>query len=146
MPGNSSPRYFFNLKETDGLSPVFYLDIRKVKSAVPGVLSCRQPRVPARRNGHKDARGTRRHLSNNNDNGGAELLRKEGGAPNTGISLSLQPPVLTSPLADSRALSSSHKRVPPTLTRFSIFKKVPRLFKDSRSRRFKKKINLEPQS
>lgn len=50
---------------------------------MPGVLSCRQPRVPARRNGHKDAMGTRRHLSNNNDNSGAELLRKEGGAPNT---------------------------------------------------------------
>lgn len=107
---------------------------------MPGVLSCRQPRVPARRNGHKDAMGTRRHLSNNNDNSGAELLRKEGGAPNTRHFPSPCSLPLSHPPWQTRESSPLHiNACHPPLTRFSIFKKVPRLFKDSRSRRFKKK-------
>lgn len=60
--------YFFNLKKKKprGLdSPIFYLDISKVKSAMPGVRSYRQPVALAHRKGQSDAAGTRRHLSNN---------------------------------------------------------------------------------
>lgn len=76
--------YYFKFKKKPrGFeSPIFYLDVSKVKSAVPGVCSWRQPVALAYRNGQRDAAGTRRHLSNNNN----KLLRREGRGTKTHVS------------------------------------------------------------
>lgn len=87
--------YYFKFKKKPrGFeSPIFYLDVSKVKSAVPGVRSWRQPVALAYRNRQRDAAGTRRHLSNNNN----KLLRKEGRGPKTHASFPPSATPSTSP-------------------------------------------------
>lgn len=73
-----------------------------------------------------------------------ELLRKEGGRTDTGLSsLSLEPP-LSHPQHRLREHSPLYTKAHHPHSLVSLFQNIPRLLKDSRSRL--KKKNLEPQS
>lgn len=104
-------------------SPLFYLDVSKVKSARPGVCSKRQPVALAYRNRQRDAAGTRRHLSNSN----SKLLRKEGRGARQAGTLPFSPschPFHIPGSQSQRIRSHPHldKSISPTFIHFSILK------------------------
>lgn len=134
LPFNS---YYLRKTKTNNNNKTLwaYLDTSKVKSAVPGVLSCRQPGVQLTEMGRRmpwASGGTCLTIT-------LELLRKEGSRTDTGLSsLSLEPP-LSHPQHRLREHSPLYTKAHHPHSLVSLFQNIPRLLKDSRSRLKKKK-------